>query len=182
MIISRYFWVTQCTNLCKNYPFPWNVHHIHSDHFSSPWLHSRWWGRAPQSYVCSGTDQKWWHSVQSHLHTAGRHHRALHWVRTDTPQRCASVLSNWVSGFISFCGLNAGHGTWSYQSYGFMQGTIWLCMSLPSTSQVRAYVAVRDGHHSGTHSSSPDREELPQPSPSTPPSGWEDPTPVSDGS
>ena len=24
------------TNLCKNYPFPCNVHHIHSDHLGSP--------------------------------------------------------------------------------------------------------------------------------------------------
>ena len=39
-----------------------------------------------------------------------------------TPQRCVLVLSNWVSGFISFHRWNAGHDTWSYQSYGFMWG------------------------------------------------------------
>ena len=38
----------------------------------------------------------------------------------------------------------------------------------PSTTHVRAYVAVRDECPSGTHSPTPDREEVPQPSPSSP--------------
>ena len=46
--------------------------------------------------------------------------------------------------------------------------TIWLHMSLPLTTHVRAYVAVRDGHPSGTHSLTPDREEVPQQSSSNP--------------
>ena len=39
--------------------------------------------------------------------------------------------------------------------------TIRVCMSLPLTSHVRAYVAVRGGHTSGAHAPTPDREEVP---------------------
>ena len=45
---------------------------------------------------------------------------------------------------------------------------IRLCTSPPSTTHLRAYIAVRDGQPSGTQSLTPDREEIPQPSPSNP--------------
>ena len=45
---------------------------------------------------------------------------------------------------------------------------IWLHTSSPSTAHVRVYVAVGDGEPSGTQSLTPDREEVPQPSPSNP--------------
>ena len=100
-------------------PFPQNVHHIHCDHFGGLWSHYRWWSRTPQLNVCSGTNQRGWHSIQCHLHTGGRHHWALHWVGTYTPQRCALVFGNWVGSFISFCRQNAGCGVWSHQSHAF---------------------------------------------------------------
>ena len=45
---------------------------------------------------------------------------------------------------------------------------IWLHMSPPSTTHVRAYVVVRDGEPSGTQPPIPDGEEVPQPSPINP--------------
>ena len=38
----------------------------------------------------------------------------------------------------------------------------------PSNAHVRVFVAVRDGCPSGAHTVTPDREEVPQPSPSNP--------------
>ena len=40
--------------------------------------------------------------------------------------------------------------------------------SSPSATHLRAYIAVRDGWPSGTQTLTPDREEIPQPSPSNP--------------
>ena len=45
---------------------------------------------------------------------------------------------------------------------------IRLCTSPPSTTHVRAYIEGRDGWPSGTQSLTPDREEIPLPSPSNP--------------
>ena len=45
---------------------------------------------------------------------------------------------------------------------------ISLHTSPPSTAQMRAYIAVRDGWPLGIQSPTPDREEIPQPSPSNP--------------
>ena len=130
------------------YPFPCSIHHIYSDHFSGLWSHSRWWSRAPQPYVCSGTDQRWWHSIWCCLHTGGRC-RTLHSVGTGTPQRCSSVFISWISHFIFFHGWNAGCSTWGSQSNSFMQRT--------SATHVRAFIMVRDGEHSGAQPPTPDR-------------------------
>ena len=45
---------------------------------------------------------------------------------------------------------------------------IRLHMTPPSAVHVRAYIVVRDGEPSGTQPLTPDREEVPQPSPSDP--------------
>ena len=55
---------------------------------------------------------------------------------------------------------------------------IRLDMTPPSTTHVIAYMMVRGGEPSSTHPPIPDREEEPQPSPSDPPTGWEDPTSI----
>ena len=156
-----------CTNLCKNYPFPHNVHHIHSNLFSGPRLHSRQWGRTSQSYVCSGTDQKQWHSIWCHLHTGG-HHRALCQVRTDKPQTLLWHLATELVVLFHSKGemLVTAHGV--IKATALCNEPIWLCTSPPSITHVRAYVVVSDGKPSGTQCLTTERDEVPQPSPSNP--------------
>ena len=124
----------QCTNLCKKYPFP------------------------PMSITSTATDLVA-HNCIPHdevellncmcvlvltrgdgtpfdagLHTGGGHHRPLHWVRTDTPQRCALVFSSWISSVISSHGWNAGHrcvGLSKLQLYAKSPlGFVWLVLLL----------------------------------------------------
>ena len=52
------------------------------------------------------------------------------------------------------------------KSMALYEEPIWLHMSPPLTVHVRDYAAVRDGYPSGINSPTPDREEVPQPSPS----------------
>ena len=129
--------------------------------------------------MCPGTDQRWWHSIHCHLHIGGRHHwTLLRWDR-HTPKVCFGFW--WLDQSFSFipvtkCWLQ--HRVTKAMVLG--EESIRLHTSSPSTALLRAYIAVTDGWLSSTQSLNPDREEVPQPSPSNPPR-WEGCMPISHG-
>ena len=159
MIVSRFFWVTKHTNLYKNYPFPQNVHPHPQQPLSA--AHNHLPGNELELLNCM--------CVLVLTRNDGTLFDAAFIQEEDIIELCIELGQThpkcvlWYSVTESVVLLHSAdemlvmeHGV--IKAMALHKETIQLHMSLPFTLHVRAYVAVRDGHPSGTHSPTPDRE------------------------
>ena len=124
-----------------NPPLPHgNVYHFCNDCLGSQRLYSKQCSWPLLLYVHFCINQGWWHSVQCLLHPGGGCHWDLHLVRAHTPWRSTSVLCNWVSCAISYCGWITDHGV--IKALTLCDEAIEVRTSPPSAAHMSAYMAV----------------------------------------
>ena len=165
----------KCTNLCKIYPFPHNVHHIHSD-----WLvaHNCIPGNEDELLICM--------CVLVLTRGDGTPFGATSIQEKDIIELCIQLDQTHTQDVLQYSVVELVilfHSTdeMLVMVHGVIRATalckepITLRMSPPSATHVRAFIVVWDGEPSGTQPPTPDREEEPQPSPNDPHPGGRTP-------